>query len=463
MLVSTQGCVEHVGPVLSDAPLVPTPNPIAPLGTPDQLQWQTQELAAFLHFGVNTFSDQELSDGTVSPALFNPTRLDASQWLAALQGAGFRRATLTAKHHDGFCLWPSRCTTYSVAASPWLGGNGDVVKNFVEAAHQTNIRVGLALSPIDAHEPTYDTPAYQAVFECQLTELLSNYGDIDELWFWGDQGSQIDWDPVEELVRRLQPHALIERANVVAALGADVRSIGNDALPDPAFPTDQSNVITVPGDPRQAPIWYPSETVAPIRPGWFWHSAEDTKLKTLTQLLDLYYDSAGRNSVLLLGVPPDKEGLFADPDLAQLDTFGSAVRAIYRSNLVSGRRASADSVLDDSPERAATMAADGKLDTFWVAAEGRTTARLEFDLGSSSTFNVVSIQEPIALGERTTQYHLEISANGTWTTIASGTFIGQRKLQRVGDVTASSIALVITQARAAPAIAELGVFNSSFP
>jgi alpha-L-fucosidase len=211
------------------------------------------------------------------------------------------------------------------------------------------------------------------------------------------------------------------------------------------------------------PRWYPAEAVYSIRPGWFWHPTEDTKLKTLSQLLDMYYDSVGRNSVLALDVPPDTRGLLADLDVSALGAFGDAIRAIYQSNLVAGRPASADSVFGASPDRAASMAVDGKLDTFWAAAEGQTSARLELDLGSDLTFNVVSIQEPIALGERTTQYHLEAKSNGTWTTIASGTFIGERKLLRVGDVTAGSLALVITQSRAVPAIAELGVYDSPFP
>jgi alpha-L-fucosidase len=462
-LLSAWGCVDHTGPVLSDTPGIPTPDPIAPVPTPDQIAWQTRELSAFLHFGVNTFSGQELSDGTTSPTLFNPTGLDAGQWMATLQSAGFGRAMLTAKHGEGFCLWPSQCTSYSVAASPWLAGGGDVVGQFARAAHQANMQVGLALSPYDAHEPTYGTAAYQAVFECQLLELLSNYGEIDELWFWdGPPTPKLDWDRIRLLVHDLQPHALIELANVVAAPGADVRSTG-DALAGPPTPTDQTSVINVPGDPSQAPIWYPVESVYPIRPGWYWHAAEDTKLKTLSQLMDLYYDSVGRNSTLLLDVPPNTQGLLADPDVAALSAYGAAIRGIYQSNLAADRPASADSTFKSSPDRAASMAVDGKLETFWAADEGQRTARLEIDLGADSTFNLVSIQEPIALGERTTQYYLEAKSNGVWSTIANGTAIGERKLQRVGNVTASSIALVITGARAVPAIAELGVYESPFP
>jgi alpha-L-fucosidase len=462
LLCAAVGCVE-TGPVLSDSPGIPTPDPVAPLPSADQLTWQTQELSAFLHFGISTFSNKEVGDGTESPALFNPGALDAGQWMTTFRGAGFRQAMLTAKHHDGFCLWPSKCTSYSVAASAWLGGQGDVVRQFVDAAHQANIRVGLALSPPDHHEPTYGTAAYQAVFECELTELLTNYGALDELWLWGSPPAQppFDWDAVQRLVHKLQPHILLD-VGALAAAGADIRSVGDSAL-HPAAPVDETSVKPAPGGSSTLPVWYPAEAVTSIRPGWFWHAAEDTQLKTLSQLVDLYYDSVGRNSVLRLNVPPNAQGLIAAPDVAAMDQLGAAIRAIYQSNLAAARPAVADSVFRNAPGRAASMAVDGKIDTYWAAGEGTTSARLELDLGGPRAFNVVSLQEPIALGERITQHHVEAKSNGVWTTIASGTAIGERKLHRVGPVTASGIALVITQARGVPAIAELGVYQSPFP
>ena len=350
-----------------------------------------------------------------------------------------------------------------MAASPWQGGTGDVVQEFVDAAHEANIRVGLALSPFDRHEPTYGTPAYFAVFECQLSELLSNYGTVDEIWLWGDSGTPagFDFNAVRLLVRRLQPHALVDVGNVAAAAGADVRSVGG-ALPVPT-PIDETSVKPSPAGGTPPPIWYPAEAVYSIRPGWFWHAAQDTQLKTLSQLIDAYYDSVGRNAILRLNVPPNTQGLLADPDVMALNEFGADIRALYQSNVVANRPGTADSTFGDSPDHAASAAVDGKLDTFWAASEGKTSARLEFDLGSERTFNVLSIQEPIALGERTTQHHVEAKLNGVWTTIASGTTIGQRTLHRVGTMSASSVALVISQARGAPAIAELGVYESPFP
>jgi alpha-L-fucosidase len=456
------GCVEQTGPVLSDSLGIPT---VRPLPSAEQLTWQTQELSAFLHFGINTFSGKEQGDGTDSPTIFNPTALDAGQWITTLRNAGFHQVMLTAKHHDGFCLWPTKCNTYSVAASTWMGGQGDVVRQFVDAAHQANIRVGLALSPLDRHEPTFGTPAYQAVFNCQLTELLSNYGTIDELWLWNDAGSPAGFDfaAVHSLVRQLQPSTLVDVGDVTASVGADVRSVGLALPTRAAVAPDQTSVNPDPGNATGMLEWYPAEAVYGIRPGWFWHAAEDTQLKTLSQLVDIYYDSVGRNSVLLLDVPPNAQGLIADSDVTALDQLGAAIRGIYQSNLAAARPAVADSVFKSAPGRAASMSVDGKLETFWAAGEGKTSARIEVDLGGLRAFNLVSIQEPIALGERITQHHLEAKTNGVWMTIASGTAIGERKLHRVGPAMASGIALVITQARGVPAIAELGVYQSPFP
>ncbi len=456
------GCVE-AGPVLSDTPGIPTPAPVEPLPSPEQLAWQTRELSAFFHFGINTSADQEQGDGSDSPLIFDPSELAPSQWMATLRTSGFRQAMLSAKHHDGFCLWPSRCTDYSVAQSTWQAGAGDVVREFVDAAHQANIRVGLALSPLDRHDPTYGTPAYDAVFECELSELLTNYGAVDELWLWSDNldSQAFDWNAIHDIVHRLQPHTLLEIGNAAASAGADVRSVG-DALP-PGPPADQRSVQANPDPTRPSQIWYPAEALYSIRPGWFWHAAQDTQQKTLSELLDFYYDSVGRNSVLVLNVPPNARGLLADGDVAALDQFGDAVRAIYQRNLAAARPALADSVFRDAEGRSAAMAVDGKVETFWAAGADKTSARLELDLGSERSFNVVSIQEPIAIGERITRHHLEAKSNGAWTTIATGTVIGQRKLHRVGNVTASSIALVITAARGVPAVAELGVYASPFP
>ena len=453
------GCVEKTGPVLGPPTNVPLPDAVGPVPSPAQVAWQTREMAAFLHFGMNTFTDREQGDGSESPALFNPTAFDARQWITALRNAGVREALLSVKHHEGFCLWPTKCTTYSVAASPFEGGQGDVVRQFVDAAREGNVRVAFALSPLDRHDPSYGTPAYLSVFECQLTELLTNYGAVDEIWLWQAPGRPaFDWAAIRDLVRSLQPEALVELANLAPTAVNDVRSMGLSAPPGtPAAPADQSSVQA----PGGATAYIPAEAVYSIRPGWFWHAAEDGQVKTVDDLVGLYLDAVGRNSLLRLNVPPDTRGLLADPDVAALNQLGPAIAALYRTNVAAGQAATADSVFEDLPAYAAASAVDGKADTFWAAAAGQTSARIEVDLGGLRSFDLISIQEPIALGERATQHHVEARAGGVWTTIATGTTIGERKLHRTSPVSADRVALVITEARGAPAVSELGVYDTT--
>jgi alpha-L-fucosidase len=452
------GCFEKTGPVLSPPSTLPLPDAVSPVPSSAQVAWQTQEMAAFLHFGMNTFTNKEQGDGTESPTLFNPTAFDARQWITAVRNGGFREALLTAKHHDGFCLWPTKCTTYSVAASPFQGGKGDVVRQFVDAAHEGNVRVGLALSPLDRHDPSYGTPAYLAVFECQLTELLTNYGAVDEIWLWQAPGAPtFDWALIRDFVRGLQPQTLVEFSNADPMPTSDVRSIGLSSPVNPNPPADQSSVQS----PGGTTVYIPAEAVYSIRPTWFWHAAEDGQVKTVDQLVGIYLDSVGRNSVWRVNVPPDTRGLLPDPDVAALNQLGPSIAALYRTNVAAGQAATADSVFEGLAPYAAASAVDGRPETFWAAAAGQTSARLEIDLGGARSFDLISLQEPIALGERTTQHHVDARVNGVWMTIATGTAIGERKLHRLTAVTADRVALVITEARGAPAITELGVYDTT--
>ena len=279
----------------------------APLPSPQQLAWQRHEFIAFAHFGINTFTDREWGEGKEDPRLFNPTEFDAGQWAAALQDAGVKLLILTAKHHDGFCLWPSKFTEHCVKNSPWRGGQGDVVREVVEALREKQIRVGLYLSPWDRNQPTYgDSPKYNEYFRNQLRELLTNYGAIDEVWFDGACGEgpngkrqEYDWPSYYALIRELQPNALI------AISGPDIRWVGNESG---VARENESSVVTRDGQL----VWHPAECDVSIRPGWFYHPSEDDKVKSLATLADIYFKSVGRNSVLLLNIPPDRRGRIAD-------------------------------------------------------------------------------------------------------------------------------------------------------
>lgn len=386
----------------------------APLPTPEQLAWQKMELTMFCHFGVNTFTDREWGDGKEDEKLFNPSALDCSQWVQAAETGGFKLMILTAKHHDGFCLWPSAYTRHSVKSSPWKNGTGDVVKEFVDACRKGNMKVGLYLSPWDRHEKSYGTEAYNDYFCNQLTELLSNYGQIDEVWFDGACGEgpngkkQVyDWKRYFGLIRKLQPKALI------AISGPDIRWVGNES----GFArVGESSVRTRDGKP----VWYPAECDVSIRPGWFYHAHEDAKVKSLEHLMDIYFKSVGRNSVLLLNVPPDRHGRFATPDIQRLKSFGETVRGLYGD-----------------------VAAEG-------TTQGSSPLLLEFD--STKSVTLVSLQEDISKGERVKVYHVDLRSNGVWRTVARGTVIGQRNLLRIAEVKADAARLVIEKCEEDPLI-----------
>jgi alpha-L-fucosidase len=428
-----------------------------PAPTPQQLAWQRHEFIAFAHFGMNTFTDREWGDGKEDPRQFNPTDFDARQWATVLQEAGVRLLILTAKHHDGFCLWPSKFTEHCVRNSPWRDGNGDVVREVVEALREKQIRVGLYLSPWDRNQPSYgDSPKYNEYFRNQLRELLTNYGPIDEVWFDGACGEgpngkkpEYDWPACYALVRELQPGALI------AICGPDIRWVGNESG---VARENESSVVQ--RDGRLA--WHPAECDVSIRPGWFYHKSEDTKVKSMATLADIYFKSVGRNSVLLLNIPPDRHGRIAEADAARLKDFGAYVNQLYATDLVRDATLKASSHGDPSGhERNLT---DGKLDTSWSPAGDQTTGSVEFDLGQARTFNVARIQEDISKGERVQNYHVEILDDGQWRTITSGQVIGHKQLRRFPAVTARQVRLVVDKTSAPPAIAEFGLhFNPLAP
>jgi alpha-L-fucosidase len=428
-----------------------------PVPTPQQLAWQRHEFIAFAHFGINTFTDREWGEGTEDPRLFNPTEFDAAQWAAVLQEAGVKLLILTAKHHDGFCLWPSQWTEHCVKNSPWRGGQGDVVREVVEALREKQIRVGLYLSPWDRNQPTYgDSPKYNEYFCNQLRELLTNYGEVDEVWFDGACGEgpngkrqEYDWASYFALIRDLQPNALI------AISGPDVRWVGNESG---VARENESSVVTRDGELA----WHPAECDVSIRPGWFYHASEDAQVKSLATLADIYFKSVGRNSVLLLNIPPDRRGRIADADGTRLREFGAFVKQLDATDFVAAAKATASSCRDASHHERQLQ--DGDLGTAWVPAADQTSGQVEFDLGQPQTFNVASIQEDIALGERVQAYRVDVLDGDTWRTVTAGQVIGHKQLRRFPEVTAQRVRLVIEQAAAVPAIAEFGLhWNSLAP
>lgn len=436
---------------------------------PRQIAWQRRELNAFLHFGMNTFTNKEWGDGTESPELFNPADFDARQWMRVLKKSGFSQVIITAKHHDGFCLWPSAYTGHSVKNSPWRGGKGDVVREVADAAREAGLDFGFYLSPWDRHEPTFGTTAYNEHFLNQLRELLTNYGPVTEVWFDGACGDmdprcknlKYDWPPIFALVRELQPDA------VISIYGPDARWIGNEAgenadtqwsvVPDgPGGPIPGDRASLIEAAQRGARLrWYPAQADTSIRPGWFYHKAEDYMVKPLDKLIDIYFDTVGGDAQLLLNIPPDAHGLIAKADIKRLKEFRRVLDSVFDINYAINAQTATDTGSNDK------YIIDGDPDTFWSAADGAATAEIEFTLSTPATFDVVMLQEHIALGQRIESFTVEAYVDGNWREIGAGTTVGHKRLLRIAPVTASRVRVRITAARAAPTLVEFGLFSSA--
>ncbi len=425
-----------------------------PVPTQRQLQWQQLETTAFLHFTVNTFTNKEWGDGTESESVFNPAKLDARQWIKALKDAGFKIAIITAKHHDGFCLWPSKFTEHSVKNSPWKNGKGDVVKEVADACKEFGIKFGFYLSPWDRHEASYGTAAYNEHYKNQLTELLTNYGEVSEVWFDGAKGENAkamvyDFKGYWEMVRRLQPKAVM-----FSDIGPDVRWVGNES--GAAGETCWSTIDTTGMAPGVADakylhtgdaaghVWIPAETDVSIRPGWFWHEAENNAVRTPQNLVNLYYQSVGRNSLLLLNIPPDREGLLEETDVKAIKAFRTILDETFKNNL--------------AKNFANTKLTDKKLSTFVTL---KTNQPIVIDLKQKIVFDRVLLQENIATGQRVEEALLEYWDGDQWKKLSSFTTIGYKRLLRFKATTASRIRFTVIQSKAEVELAEIGFYKAS--
>ena len=458
--------------------------------SPRQWAWQELEFIAFAHFSINTFTGREWGHGDEDPALFNPAAFDAGQWARVCRDAGMKMIILTAKHHDGFCLWPSRYTEHCVRNSPWREGRGDVVSEVAAACRQAGLKLGIYLSPWDRNSRLYGTAEYNDYYKDQLRELLTQYGEIGEVWLDGACGEgpngkrQVyDWAGYYQVIRELQPGA------VIAISGPDVRWVGNEDgvaretewsvagvngdLERPAFAdwneafynahlSDRPPAVP-PGDLAElcgAPrlVYWPSEVDVSIRPGWFYHAEEDLRVHSLERLVDIYYKSAGRNNVLLLNLPPDRRGLIHEHDAARLRELRGALDETFRHDLAAGGPARASVAAAGHP---AASAVDGDPSTCWQTPEGVTVAWLEVDLGEPVTFNRALLQEMVTEGQRIASYVLEAWHAGQWKEVARGTTVGRKKLDRFGAVIAERVRLRITSARACPALRAFGLYRAA--
>ena len=458
--------------------------PPAPYGTVPsgrQLEWSKLEFYGFLHFTVNTFTDQEWGYGDENPAVFNPTNFDADQIVQTAAAAGMKALILTCKHHDGFCLWPTKYTDHSVKNSLWEEGHGDVVKDISEACHKYGLKFGVYLSPWDRNRADYGTPEYITYYRNQIRELLANYGPIFEIWFDGanggdgyyggakekrviDRKSYYDWPETWSIVRELQPDACLFSDG-----GPDVRWVGNEkgeagepcwaTLNAAEFAPGEADEKRLNRGDRPGTHWLPAECDVSIRPGWFYHANEDDKVRSPQNLMDLYFKSVGRGANLLLNVPPDRNGQIHPTDVRALLGFRRLMDETFDHDLARDASASASNTRGNDPHFAPEKVLDNRSDTYWATDDGVTNAELVLAFKEPVTFNLIRTREYLPLGQRIEMFAVDRWQDGGWVQCADGTSIGNcRMLQTAAPVTTIKVRLRIVNSPIFPAIAEFGLF-----
>ncbi len=453
-----------------------SPTPFGPVPSERQLLWNEIKFYGFFHFGMNTFTNKDWGLGDESPEAFNPTALDCRQWVRVCKDAGMKGVILVVKHHDGFCIWPSAYTEHSVKNSPWKNGKGDVVKELSEACKEYGLKFGFYLSPWDRNHKDYGKPEYVEYFKNQLRELLTNYGEIFEVWFDGANGGNgyyggayetrsidstyYDWPNTLEIVRKLQPDAVVFSLD-----GGDVRWIGNET-----GWADQTNwSLLSPGSANFKDItrgqengtkWMASEVDVSIRPNWFYHGFEDNRVKSLSRLLNIYYNSIGKNSALNLNLTVDKRGLINEKDIEQLMKLSNAIKADFSFNLCKNSKIITTNVRGNSKRFRASNVNDGDENTYWAADDSITSASMIIDFNKPTKFNRFLVQEYIALGQRVQAFSLEAFNESRWREIASETTIGDKRILRLPDITASKIKFSIKKSKACPLISNIEIYDA---
>ena len=468
-------------PACSQAQKVEPPKPVLPVPTAAQMQWHEMEMNAFIHFTTNTFTDKEWGYGDESPSIFNPSQLNTGQWAKTLKDAGFKTMILTCKHHDGFCLWPSKFTDHSVKNSPYKNGKGDVVKEASDAARKYGLKFGVYLSPWDRNRADYGSPSYITYYRNQLKELFTRYGPVFEMWFDGANGGDgyyggakerrringatyYDWPATLQMVRNMQPNVIF-----FSDAGPGVRWVGNES--GIAGTTNWNTISTDTIFAGKAGIekllntgspdgtkWAPAEVDVSIRPGWFYHEKEDDKVKTPEKLFDIYLTSVGRGSTLLLNIPPDRRGLFHENDVRSLQGFKAMLNKEFAKNIAYKTTATASNTRGKSRQFAAANLTDGNKETYWATDDDVTTAGVEINLSKTSPIKYIVLQEYIKLGQRVKSFTVEIWKDNGWQKIAEGTTIGYKRILKIDPVETSRIKINIVDSKACPVISNVAVF-----
>ena len=464
--------------ILSSCSNPGSPEPFGPLPSERQLAWHQLEYYMFVHFTVNTFTDKEWGYGDEKETIFNPSELDCRQWAKVASDAGMKGIIITAKHHDGFCLWPSAYTEHSVKNSPWKAGEGDVLLDLRKACDEFGLKMGVYLSPWDRNNKVYGTPEYLTYYRNQLNELLSTYGDIFEVWFDGANGGDgyyggakeirridnktyYDWPNTHKIVRELQPNAVM-----FSDAGPDIRWVGNESgmgsltnwgllNRDELYPGGDFSKIL--GEGHQEGNYYvPAEVDVSIRPGWFYHQNQDSLVRSPENLMELYYSSVGRNSNLLLNVPPDRRGLLHENDMKSLMAFKELRNIEFSEDLALNMKATS------SKKRGKNFIAgnvnDKDSETYWTTADDITSASVTIDLGSVTEVNRIILQEYIKLGQRVQEFTVEALINDEWIQLLDGTTIGYKVIRKFPTVKAEKIKVTIIRSKACPLISNLELY-----
>lgn len=476
------GSALALGSNLLHTKAVSAPAPYGALPSRRQFRWQQMEFYGFLHFTVNTFTDKEWGEGDENPDVFNPTDFDPDGIVTALKQGGMKGVILTCKHHDGFCLWPTKTTKHSVEYSSWKNGKGDVVRAISDAARHHGLKFGVYVSPWDRNNAAYGTPEYLPLYREQVTELLSNYGPVFEVWFdqanggtgyyGGARGARhidartyYEWPRLYEIVRRLQSEAVIHGGDK----NADIRWVGNEKgiAGETCWSTFTPNDLTVDcGTTEQLMTgtlhgtqWMPAEADVSLRPGWFWHEAENNQVKTPRELMELYLKSVGRGASLLLNVPPNRKGKLSPEDVASLKGFEEIRQEAFRDNLAARASLRASNVRGGERNYSPTKLTDGSFETYWATDDSEKTPTLTVDFHRPVKFNLVRLREAIQLGQRIEAFEVDAWQNGAWAPVAQATSIGScRLLPLQNPVETERVRLRITSSPVCIALSELGVY-----
>jgi len=459
---------------------IKSPTPCGPVPSENQMRWQEMEYYAFVHFSLNTYTDQSWGFGNEDVKLFNPQKADCRQWARICKEAGMKGIIITAKHHCGFCLWPSKYTEYSVKNAPWKNGKGDMVREMADACKEYGLKLGIYLSPWDRNSKDYGKPEYITYFRNQLRELLTNYGPIFEVWFDGANGGDgyygganetrkidrtkyYDWKNTYAMIRKLQPNIVIWNDG---GDRGDLRWVGTE---EGYVGETNWSLLNATGDVpwnmlhfgvENGNSWVPAEVNTSIRPEWFYHPSEDSKVKTVPFLLETYYNSIGRNGSLLLNFPIMPNGLIHSNDEKAVLDFAKAVKESFAVNLAEKKKAQASDVRENATKFGAAMAIDNNKNTYWATNDNVTKASLIIDLGKPTLFNRFLVQEYIRLGQRVKAFTLEALVDGNWKELAKATTIGYKRIIRFSSVKATKVRFTITDSKSSAVISNVGIYNA---